>query len=252
MTRIMIYGIGGKMGANVISAIDGSDATLVCGVDKFADASKFSVPVYRCAKDVKEDVDVIVDFSRPDAIDDILSYALSRSCAVVIATTGYSSEQLAVINEASKRIPVFMASNFSLGINLLIMLARKAARLLGLNYDVEIVEQHHNMKVDAPSGTAATIADAIAKEYENGKIFEYGRHEHNKRRDVREMGIHSIRGGTVVGKHDVMFMGKDEVITLAHEASSRMVFAVGAVRAAIFVSTRGAGMWGMDDMLALD
>ncbi|MDE6550558.1 MAG: 4-hydroxy-tetrahydrodipicolinate reductase [Clostridia bacterium] len=252
MTKIMIYGIGGKMGANVIGAIGATDATLVCGVDKFASPSDFKVPVYKCAKYVQEDVDVIIDFSRPDAIDDILGYALSRKCALVIATTGYSAEQLAKIEDASKTIPVFMASNFSLGINLLIMLARKAAKILGVNYDVEIIEQHHNTKVDAPSGTAATIADAISKEYEGGKVYEYGRHETNKRRDVSEIGIHSVRGGTVVGKHDVMFMGKDEVITIAHEASSRMVFAVGAVRAALFVAGCGAGMWGMDDLLAQD
>lgn len=250
MIKVLVYGIGGKMGANVMNVIkDTPGAEVVAGVDKFADPSAFSVPVYKSAQDVKEDVDVLIDFSRADALDDILSFALARKCPLVLATTGYSEDQNKQIQLASRDIAVFKASNFSLGINLLISLVRKAAAILGTSYDVEIIEQHHNMKVDAPSGTAATIAQELAKEYEGGKEFVYGRHETNKRRSMDEIGIHSIRGGTVVGKHDVLFMGKDEVITISHEAQSRTVFANGAVRAAMFVADKKSGMWSMSDMI---
>lgn len=250
MINVLIYGIGGKMGANVISAIsEQEDIQVVCGVDKYVPET-VKVPVYPSALDVKEKVDVVIDFSRAETIDDILAFAKKTGCALVIATTGYSAAQQQAIDEVSKKVPVFQASNFSLGINLLIDLAKKAADVLGLSFDVEIVEAHHNMKVDAPSGTAMTIAKEIAAEYEGGKEFVFGRHETNKRRSVNEMGIHAIRGGTIVGKHDVMFIGKDEVITIAHEAQSRMVFAVGAVRAAKFVAGKAPGKYTMSMMLA--
>ena len=250
MINVLIYGIGGKMGANVISAINDTDGVqVVCGVDKFAPET-VKVHVYESAQNVQEKVDVLIDFSRPDALNDILAFAEKSGCALVLATTGYSAEQQAKIDAMSAKVPVFRASNFSLGINLLIDLAKKAASVLGLSYDVEIVEAHHNMKVDAPSGTAVTIAEEVAAQYEGGKQFVYGRHETNKRRDVHEMGIHSIRGGTIVGKHDVMFIGKDEVITISHEAQSRMVFAVGAVRAAKFVAGKPAGKYTMSMMLS--
>lgn len=250
MINVLIYGIGGKMGANVISAIsEQEDIQVVCGVDKYVPET-VKVPVYPSALDVKEKVDVVIDFSRAETIDDILAFAKKTGCALVIATTGYSAAQQQAIDEVSKLVPVFQASNFSLGINLLIDLAKKAADVLGLSFDVEIVEAHHNMKVDAPSGTAMTIAKEIASEYEGGKEFVFGRHETNKRRSVNEMGIHAIRGGTIVGKHDVMFIGKDEVITIAHEAQSRMVFAVGAVRAAKFVAGKAPGKYTMSMMLA--
>ncbi len=250
MINVLIYGIGGKMGANVLAALaDQEGIQAVCGVDKYV-PDTVKVPVYSSAADVKEKVDVVIDFSRAETIDDILAFAKKTRCALVLATTGYSSDQQSKIDEMSKLVPVFQASNFSLGINLLIDLAKKAADVLGLAYDVEIVEAHHNMKVDAPSGTAMTIAKEIAGEYEGGKEFVYGRHETNKRRSVNEMGIHAIRGGTIVGKHDVMFIGKDEVITISHEAQSRMVFAVGAVRAAKFVAGKTPGKYTMSMMLA--
>lgn len=249
MINALIYGIGGKMGANVLSAINDTDGIqVVCGVDKYAPET-VKVPVYSSACEVKEKVDVVIDFSRAETIDDILAFAKKTGCALVLATTGYSEAQIKAIDEVSKIVPVFRASNFSLGINLLIDLAKRAAKTLGLAYDVEIVEAHHNMKVDAPSGTAVTIAKEVAAQYDGGKEFVYGRHETNKRRDVNEMGIHSIRGGTIVGKHDVMFIGKDEVITISHEAQSRMVFAVGAVRAAKYVAGKAPGKYTMSMML---
>ena len=250
MINVLIYGIGGKMGANVISAINETDGVqVVCGVDKFAPET-VKVPVYPSCEQVEEKVDVLIDFSRAETIDDILAFAKKTHCALVIATTGHSADQIKAIDEVSNLVPVFRASNFSLGINLLIDLAKKAANVLGLAYDVEIVEAHHNMKVDAPSGTAMTIAEEVAAQYDGGKEFVFGRHETNKRREVHEMGIHAIRGGTIVGKHDVMFIGKDEVITISHEAQSRMVFAVGAVRAAKYVAGKPAGKYNMSMMLS--
>lgn len=250
MIDVLIYGIGGKMGANVLSALKDADGIrAVCGVDKFS-PDTVKVPVYESAQNAHEHVDVLIDFSRPDALEDILAFAQKSGCALVLATTGYSAAQQEKIDAMSAKVPVFQASNFSLGVNLLIDLAKRAANVLGLAYDVEIVEAHHNMKVDAPSGTAVTIAKEVAAQYEGGKKFVYGRHEDNKRREVQEMGIHSIRGGTIVGKHDVMFIGKDEVITISHEAQSRMIFAVGAVRAAKYVAGKPAGKYDMSMMLS--
>lgn len=251
MIKVLIWGIGGKMGGNVLdglSAFDGIQA--VGGVDRFADPAKFDVPVFASCKDVNIDADVIIDFSRPDALEEILEYALSHNTGIMLATTGYSPEQQKAIDEASEKIPVFQSSNMSLGVNLLIELCRKAADFLGVNYEIEIIEQHHDQKVDSPSGTAISIANAINEEFDNSKEFVYGRHDKNCRRTKEEIGIHAVRGGTIVGKHDVMFIGKDEVITIAHEAQSRAVFAQGAIRAAIFISSKKNGKYNMRDLLA--
>lgn len=251
MTNVLIYGIGGKMGHNVLEGLSACDnIRAVAGVDKFADESMFKVPVYKSANDVKEKVDVIIDFSRPEALEDILSYALKNKVSLVLATTGYSEEQQASIDKASESIAVFQSSNMSLGVNLLIELCRKATNFLGENFEVEIVEQHHNRKVDAPSGTALSIAKAINDEFGNNKQFVCGRQGNNCRRTPNEIGIHAVRGGTIVGKHDVMFIGNDEVITLSHEAQSRKVFAQGAIKAAAFVATKESGKYSMKDMLS--
>lgn len=249
--NVLIYGIGGKMGKMLIDGLaNDQEATLACGVDKFADPKNFTVPVFKCAKDVDVKVDVIIDFSRAEALDDLLDFALKNKVPAVICTTGYSQEQLAQINEASKIIPIFRSSNMSLGINLLIDLCRKASQLLKDDCDIEIVEQHHNQKVDAPSGTAIAIADAINEEYEHQKEFVYGRHETNKKREKKEIGIHAVRGGTIVGKHDVLFISQDEVVTIAHEAQSRAVFARGAIRAAKYLYTLSKpGMYNMQDLV---
>ena len=250
MTRLILSGCSGRMGRAVEAVCAAQpDMEIAAGFDLLG-AGERDFPVFSTPGDCDKQADVLIDFSRPDALNDILAFAEKSGCALVLATTGYSAEQQAKIDAMSAKVPVFRASNFSLGINLLIDLAKKAASVLGLFYDVEIVEAHHNMKVDAPSGTAVTIAEEVAAQYEGGKQFVYGRHETNKRRDVHEMGIHSIRGGTIVGKHDVMFIGKDEVITISHEAQSRMVFAVGAVRAAKFVAGKPAGKYTMSMMLS--
>ncbi len=248
--NILIWGIGGKMGKMLIEGLaNDKDATLVGGVDKFADPKNFNVPIFKEGKDINVKVDALIDFSRADALDDILAFATKNNVASVICTTGYSDAQLKQINEASKIIPIFRSSNMSVGINLLIDLCRKASQVLKEDCDIEIVEQHHNLKVDAPSGTAISIANAINEEYENNKEFVYGRHETNKKREKKEIGIHAVRGGTIVGKHDVLFISQDEVVTIAHEAQSRAVFAKGAIRAAKFIAGKKPGMYNMQDLV---
>lgn len=251
MTKILIWGIGGKMGRNILECLPSfENAQCVGGVDKFADAAQFSVPVFKSGKEINVEADVIIDFSRPDALEEILEYALARKTGIMLATTGYSQEQQAQINKASKSIAVFQSSNMSLGVNLMIELCRKAANFLGNNFEVEIIEQHHNQKVDAPSGTALSIAQAINEEFNNSKEFIYGRSGKNSKRQNNEIGIHAVRGGTIVGKHDALFIGKDEVITIKHEAQSRMVFAQGAIRAGLFLATKKNGKYSMKDLVA--
>ncbi len=251
MIRILIWGIGGKMGRNILECVSNDqELQVVGGVDKFANPSDFSVPVFTCGEKINVQADVVIDFSRPEALNDLLKYATINKVNAVIATTGYSHEQEQQIVNASKDIAIFKTSNFSLGVNLMIQLCKKASAFLGENYDIEIIEQHHNLKVDSPSGTALSIANAINEEFDNEKDFVYGRHSKTQRREQKEIGIHAVRGGTIVGKHDVLFIGKDEIITIAHEAQSKMVFANGAVRAAKYLASQKNGMRDMKDLLA--
>ena len=180
----------------------------------------------------------------------MLAYALENSVPCVICTTGYSQEQVAKIKAASEKTAVFYSGNMSLGINLLIELAKQATKVLGDSFDIEIVEKHHNLKVDAPSGTALMIADAVSDTLEKEPQYVYDRHSYRKKRSKNEIGIHSVRGGTIVGEHEVIFAGHDEVVTVTHQAQSKQVFAVGAVNAALFLSSQGAGMYQMSDLLA--
>lgn len=250
MIKLLIWGIGGKMGRTVseLASADGG-FEIVGGVDKFADPAKYDVPVFRDGAQVDVPFDVVVDFSRPDALSDILKLTRQNDAKAVLATTGYSAEQIAEIDAAAQNVGIFRTSNLSLGISLLKELCRKAADFLGEAYDVEIIEQHHNQKADAPSGTALTLAEAINDQYGNDKELIYGRHGAVAKRRPQEIGIHAVRGGTIVGKHDVMFIGKDEIITLAHEAQSKAVFAQGALRAAKFMTTVGSGLYTMDDLI---
>lgn len=222
------------------------DAVIAAGVD-IAQGER-SYPVYSCFVDVKEEADVIIDFSHPLVLDDMLSFAVERCMPVIICTTGYSDAQVRKIREAAGMIPVFYSGNMSLGINMLIHLASMAAKVLSTSFDVEIVEKHHNLKLDAPSGTAVMIADAIAAQREKSE-YVYDRHAYRKRRDQDEIGIHSVRGGTIVGEHEVIFAGHDEVLTISHQAQSKGVFASGAVNAAAFIKGKPAGMYDMNDLL---
>lgn len=249
MVNIAICGANGKMGRMVYScALERDDIDVVCGVDvntnTYAD-----FPIYEKPSMINEKVDVIVDYSHPSALSDVLSYALTNGIAVIFATTGYSEQQIAEIKKASEQIPIFFTFNMSLGINLLCALAKKATEVLGNQFDIEIVEKHHNLKIDAPSGTAIMLANAINETLDNRMNYEYDRHSRREKRKANEIGMHSIRGGTIVGEHEIIFAGKDEVISLKHEAHSKQVFAVGSLNAASFLKGKPAGLYDMSSVV---
>ena len=247
MTRILLNGALGKMGQAVEACVrERDDVIIAAGVDIAKGERVY--PIYSCFIDVAEDVDVIVDFSNPLVLDDMLSYAVAHQTPVIICTTGFSEAQVEKIKATSQQIPVFYSGNMSLGINMLITLSRMAAKVLAPTFDIEIIEKHHNQKLDAPSGTAIMIADAIAQETD-GSNYVYDRHAYRKKRDHSEIGIHSIRGGMIVGEHEVLFAGHDEVLSIRHQAQSKGVFASGAVNAAVFIKDKPAGLYDMSDLL---
>ena len=248
MIDVLICGIGGKMGGNVLSLLEGdTQARAVCGVDVYAPAH-CSVPVYSSFDDVAESPAVVIDFSSPKVLPDLLSFAKRKKCALVLATTGYTKDDLAAIEKASGEIPVFRTANFSVGVNLLVRLVKEAAAFLGEAFDTEIVETHHRLKADAPSGTALMLAESVNDAFDEKKEYVEGRSGIVGKRG-REIGIHAVRGGTVVGVHDVRFLGEDEEIVLSHRATSKKVFASGAIRAAKFVAGMPAGKYDMNDVL---
>lgn len=249
MTKIIITGACGKMGKviqDIVSKRD--DCEVVAGVDKYNDGAR-PFPVYETISDVKESADAVIDFSNPSLLDDLLSYGKSTKTPLVIATTGFDDCQKKKIEDASKDCPIFFTYNYSIGINLLVTLAKKAVQVLGDEFDIEIIEQHHNQKIDAPSGTALMLADAINEEIDNRMKYEYDRHSKREKRTKNEIGMHAIRGGTIVGEHEILFAGRDENITLSHSARSKEVFAVGAVNAAIYMSGKDAGMYDMSELV---
>lgn len=249
MTNIAICGANGHMGkviAEVVSNRD--DCKVVAGIDKVT-TQYADFPIVENVADLPVKPDVIIDFSHPSTLDDLLSYCLANGTALVVATTGYNDEQTAKIKKSAEQIPLFFTFNMSLGINLLADLARKATKILGGQFDIEIVEKHHNQKLDAPSGTAIMLADAINGELDNKFTYVYDRHSVRAKRSKTEIGMHSIRGGTIVGEHEIIYAGRDEVISLKHEAHSKSVFAVGSVNAAVFLAGKGAGLYTMDDLI---
>ncbi len=250
MVNIAIVGCNGKMGGFVANAVaENPNSVTLFGIDAFG-TNTHEFPVYKSFVDVTEKPDVIIDFSHPSNLDQMLEYAVKNSVPCVICTTGYSQEQVSKIKAASEQVAIFYSGNMSLGINVLIELAKSAAKVLGSQFDIEIVEKHHNLKLDAPSGTALMIADGISAELENEPQYVYDRHSYRKKRDKNEIGIHSIRGGTIVGEHDVIFAGHDEVVTISHQAQSKEVFAVGSVNAAVYLASQSAGMYNMGDLLS--
>ena len=249
MTKIILCGCNGKMGAAMTGIVgERSDCEIVAGVD-INTTSLSGYQVYADISDVKETADAIVDFSNPAALDSILAYAVDKQIPAILCTTGYSDGQLAQIKEASEKVAVFHSGNMSLGINLLMALSRKAAQILGDSFDVEIIEKHHNRKLDAPSGTALMLANAVSEELPYESRYEYDRHSVRRKREKNEIGIHSVRGGTIVGVHEVVFAGHDEIVTLTHTAQSRGVFASGAVNAAIYMTGKPAGLYDMGDVI---
>lgn len=248
MTKIIINGCNGKMGKAVATAINSrEDCCVFAGVDIYNKVEN-PFPTFDEIAEITGG-DVIIDFSNPSSLPDLLEYAVSAKTPIVIATTGYSDADIENIKEAAKAVPVFFTFNMSLGINLLCSLAVTASKILGNGFDVEIVEKHHNQKVDAPSGTAIMLANAINEANGNKYNYVYDRHSVREKRSDNEIGMHAVRGGSIVGDHDVIFAGHDEVITLSHSAYSKEVFAVGAVNAAVFLATKKPGLYDMKDLI---
>lgn len=247
MLNMMLCGCGGRMGAAVIAAAKESGDRVIAGVD-INPAADSPFPIFSTPDEFVGHADVIVDFSHHSALPALLTYATRTKTPLVVCTTGHTEEELAAMQAASKEVPVFFSRNMSLGINLLISLCRRAAAALGTDFDIEIIEKHHNKKLDAPSGTALMIADALTEGASN-RPYVYDRHAERRQRAKGEIGLHAVRGGTIVGEHEVLFCGKDEVITLSHSAASREVFATGALRAAHFMAGKSAGFYNMDDVV---
>ena len=247
-TRIILCGACGKMGGNVLSLLQDDDNALpVCGVDLFP--KEIGIPVSKSFTDIKEEADVIIDFSSAENVRERLEYAKEKGLGIVLASTGFTQEDLACIDEYAKQIPVFKTANLSLGVNLMQALVKAAAQVLGEAYDVEIIERHHNLKKDAPSGTALMLANSVNEAFDNQKQFIDGRSGIVGARKSSEIGMHAVRGGTIVGEHEVMFAGDDEIITISHSARSKRVFATGAIRAAKFLCRKPAGKYEMKDLL---
>ena len=249
MTNIAICGANGKMGKTVYNCIQERDnCKVIAGIDVYT-KQYADFPIVEKPSELPEKPDVIIDFSNPASLDGLLGYCLSTGTPLVIASTGYSDEQIQQIKNAAEQIPVLFTFNMSIGINLLVNLAKKAAEVLGDRFDIEIVEKHHNQKIDAPSGTAIMLANAINETLDNSKHYVYDRHSRRQKREKSEIGMHAIRGGTIVGEHDVIFAGNDEVITLSHSSASKTVFAEGSVNAAIFLKDKPAGLYDMQMLI---
>lgn len=243
--KIIISGCAGRMGQVVESiCVADPDITIVAGFD--VNSVERNYPVFRSPADFSGEADAVIDFSNPAALDSLLSFCTERKIPLVLATTGFSDAQLGQIKEASQQVAIFRSANMSLGINVLLELVKKAATVLGDSYDIEIVEKHHNRKVDAPSGTALMIADAAASGLNFKPEYIYERHSVRQSRDKKEIGISAVRGGTIVGVHEIMFAGRDEIIEIKHTAMSREIFANGAVKAAKYLAAgRAPGMYDM-------
>ena len=249
MINIALFGCNGKMGQVISNLLaNDADAKISFGFDINTER-KNSYPVYDDVSKIKEKADVVIDFSHPALLDSIIKYCSEQSVGAVIATTGLSQEQIKDIEELSKKVAVFRSANMSLGINLLINLVKKAAAILEDKFDIEIIEKHHNQKIDAPSGTALMIADEISSVLKNDAEYVYDRHSVRKKRSKNEIGLHALRGGTIVGEHDVIFAGNDEIIEINHKAMSKEIFAVGSIKAAKYIADKKCGMYSMTELI---
>lgn len=253
MIRIILQGCCGKMGRMVTqcSALF-PELEIVAGVDRVQSDPPMPYPVYSQADEVQEEADVIIDFSRPEGMPMLLATACQRHLNLVLATTGLTEEENRLVDRAAGQVAVFQAANLSVGVKAMQRLLTEATAILGEDSDIEIVETHHNQKVDAPSGTALALADTIRQALDGDNPYIFGRHGRSCRRQKGEIGIHALRGGTVAGEHEVFFFGQDEVLSIKHHAASRQVFAMGALKAARFLSGRKPGRYNMDDLLGED
>lgn len=250
MVKVILNGCSGKMGKMVVeSSNQFPNLEIVAGIDKFK--ANYDFPIFDSVNDVNIEYDVLLDFSRADALNDLLALTEKTNKPLVICSTGFSKEQLDLIDNKSNSLMLFKSANMSLGINLINSLLKKVAPLLYGNYDIEIVEKHHNQKVDAPSGTAILLADTIKNSLSDETQYVYGR-EGNSKRQQNEIGIHAVRGGSIVGDHDVIFAGTGEVIELSHKAISREVFAIGALKACEYMSkVNKPGLYDMNNVIGL-
>lgn len=250
MVRIIMHGCNGKMG-QVISDLVATDmeVEMVAGIDARDDGHN-PYPVFTDINECDVDADCLIDFSAAVAVDKMLDYCVEKKLPCVLCTTGLSEEQLKKVDDASKEVAILKSANMSLGINLLLKMLKEAAGVLApAGFDMEIVEKHHNLKVDAPSGTALALADSINEEFGNEYEYVYDRSARREKRPAKEIGISAVRGGTIVGDHDVIFAGADEVITFSHTAYSKAVFGKGAVQAAKFLAGKPAGMYNMANVI---
>ena len=250
MIKIILRGCNGRMG-QVISGLlrEDQEAEVAAGID-IVDDGHNPYPVYQDIRDCREKADCLIDFSSAKAWDDMLDYCVEKNMPCVLCTTGLSEAQLEKVERASEQIAVLRSANMSLGINLLLKLLKKAASVLApAGFDMEVVEKHHNQKVDAPSGTALALADSINEEFGNTYTYVYDRSGRREKRPQKEIGISAVRGGSIVGEHDVIFAGMDEVITFSHAAYSRAIFGKGAVQAARYLAGKPAGKYDMGDVI---
>lgn len=250
MTRIIMLGCNGKMGQVITGLVEADpEAEIVAGVDIYQGIEN-SYPVFSSIMDCDVPADAIIDFSSVVDFDDRLTYAKEKQVPIILCTTGLSEAQIASVEETSKSVAVLRSANMSLGVNILFRLVAEAAKVLAAEgFDVEIVEKHHNQKVDAPSGTALALADAVNTAMNNQYEYIFDRSSVRKKRDKKELGISAVRGGTIVGDHDVIFAGTDEVVTLSHTAYSKAIFGKGAVAAAKYLKGKPAGMYDMGDVI---
>lgn len=250
MINIILHGCNGKMGTMISELVEKDESVqIVAGVDAFGQG-KFSYPVFESIEKCDVKADVVIDFSNASAVDGLLDYCVAQKVPCVLCTTGLSEALTAKVAEASKEVAILKSANMSLGINLLMKLLKEASLVLaGAGFDIEIVEKHHNQKLDAPSGTAIALADAINEEFDGTYEYIFDRSQRRAKRDAKEMGISAVRGGTIVGEHDVIFAGADEVITFSHTAYSRAVFGKGAIEAAKFLAGKEPGMYNMSHVI---
>ncbi|MDY3796688.1 MAG: 4-hydroxy-tetrahydrodipicolinate reductase [Agathobacter sp.] len=251
MTRIIMNGCNGKMGQCITGICkEDPEVEIVAGIDLY-DGIKNDYPVFSNINDCDVEADVIIDFSNANAVDTLFDFCIAKKMPVVFCTTGLSEKQLNRVKEVSENTAILKSANMSLGINTLMELLKKAALVFApAGFDMEIVEKHHNQKLDAPSGTALALADSLNEALDDKYDYKYDRSQERKKRDKYEIGISAVRGGNIVGEHDVIFAGQDEVITFSHTAYSKAVFAKGAVEAAKFLNGKEAGLYDMADVIA--
>jgi len=251
MTKMIMHGCNGRMGKVIIDLVkEDSDIEVVAGVDAFGE-NNYDFPVYKSLNECNTDADVIVDFSNASAVEGLLDYCTTKKVPVVLCSTGLSKEQLDKVKEASGKVAVLKSANMSVGVNALIKVLKEVSPMFAAaGFDIEIVEKHHNQKLDSPSGTAIALADSINESLDNEMDYVYDRSTRREKRPRKEIGISAVRGGTIVGDHDVIFAGHDEVVTLSHRAYSRAIFGKGAIEAAKFLANKQAGLYDMSDVLA--